>query len=79
VDEFKVRMLEEYHALVDPLSANEREALRANWQETLADALGEEGKTLSAVARLKRAEKKMLQAVSCLFYFDFQAEILVCI
>jgi len=70
-------MLEEYHALVDPLTANEREVLRAEWQETLADALADEGKAMSPVARLKRAEKRMLQAVSYSFYLEFRAEILV--
>jgi len=73
VGDYRVRMLEEYHALVDPLTPNEREALRAEWQETLA--LVDDGKAMSAATRLKRAEKRMLQAVSYSFYLEFQAEI----
>jgi hypothetical protein len=77
VKDFNARMLEEYHTLVDPLDADEREELRAKWQETLAKALEDDGRSLSAAARLKRAEKWMLQAVGLCFYLMFCAEFTV--
>jgi len=61
-------MLEQYHALVKDLGPDGREALKAEWQQRLAGVLGEEGTTLSAAARLKRAEKRMLDAVSTLSF-----------
>ena len=66
VDEFKSQMLEQYHTIIKDLGPDEREALKAEWQDCLAAALEEDGKTLSAAARLKRAEKRMLDAVSTL-------------
>ena len=66
VDEFKTQMLEQYNAIVKDLGPDEREALKVEWQDRLAAALEEDGRTLSAAARLKRAEKRMLDAVSAL-------------
>ena len=66
VEEFKSQMLEQYHAIVKDLGPDGREALKAEWQEHLAAALEEDGRTISAAARLKRAEKRMLDAVSTL-------------
>jgi len=68
VDEFKSRMLEQYHAIIKDLGPDGREALKAEWQERLAGILGEEGAAMSAAARLKRAEKHMLDAVSTLAF-----------
>jgi len=65
-------MIEEYHRLVDDLSPSEREALRTEWQEKLANVLEDEGKTLSAAVRLKRTEKRMLDAVRDFFYLFFE-------
>jgi hypothetical protein len=59
-------MLDEYYAIVHKLPEQEREALRTEWQQVLSNALEDEGKAMSAVARLKRAEKKMLNAVRVL-------------
>lgn len=67
MDDFKNRMNEQYHAIVKDLGPDGQEALRAEWQECLVGALDEEGKTISAAARLKRAEKHMLDAMSTLY------------
>ena len=54
---------EDYHAVVDDLSAEEREDLRAEWQQKLRAALEDEGKALSPATRLRRAQRCMLNAV----------------
>jgi len=71
-EEFRIRMIEEYHAIVDGRSANEREALRAEWQTVVSNTLEDEGKSLSAATRLKRAEKRMLNAVRLFFMLSFE-------
>lgn len=68
-------MLKEYRTVVSPLKGNEREALRAKLADNMAGVVVDEGKAMSAAARLKRAEKQMLRAVSYSFYLEFQAEI----
>lgn len=61
-------MLEQYHATVKDLGPDGREALKVEWQDRLAGVLGEEGTAMTAAARLKRAEKRMLDAVSTLSF-----------
>jgi len=56
-------MWQDYHAVVDGLSAEEREDLRAQWQQQLRVALEDEGKALAPATRLRRAQRCMLSAV----------------
>lgn len=63
VDEWQKLMREDYHAIVDGLSAEEREDLHAEWQQNLKAALDDEGKALSPATRLRRAQRCMLNAV----------------
>jgi len=61
-------MLKEYHELVDHLSQEEKVALRGEWEKKMENVLDDEAVALSPAARLKRAEKYMLDAVRNLFF-----------
>ena len=59
-------MLKEYNDAVKGLSAREKKDLRKEWEEKLVAVLDDETVALSATARLKKAQKYMLQAVRIL-------------
>lgn len=59
-------MQKEYNDIVKDLSEKERKDLRKEWEEKLVAVLDDEAVTLSAMVRLKKAQKAMLQAVRIL-------------
>lgn len=59
-------MQKEYNDIVKGLSEKERKGLRKEWEEKLALVLDDDAVALSATARLKKAQKAMLQAVRTL-------------
>jgi len=59
-------MQKEYNDIVKGLSEKERKGLRKEWEEKLALVLDDDAVALSAMARLKKAQKAMLQAVRTL-------------
>jgi len=56
-------MVKEYNDGVKSLGDEEKKALRKQWEERLVAILDDDTVAISAAARLKKAQKYMLEAV----------------
>jgi len=61
-------MINEYNDTVQGLSAEEKKALRKEWEDRLVGILDDETVAISATQRLKKAQKYMLEAVRGPFF-----------
>jgi len=56
-------MQKDYSDITGGLDEDEKKALRKEWEAKLAGVLDDENVAVSAAARLKKAQKHMLEAV----------------